>query len=377
MSLFVRILVGAIASVWLTAPEASHAFELSHTAQAIRGVDPDSGIVFRSVKFAERVVADVSVGAKQIHAEIDYQKYHLIVRSVAKADGARVALATGDIVAFQKLLAVLPGKIGVEDRNADALSSLVNLVASAPVGATIDLRVSGLTWTPLCSSVGKSGMASFKLRDGSHRDIVRVGPICYAPPALGRCGAGSGPDTAIGLVQRFTQQCLDHDQCCVKTGNRIIGGANVCGNSGTECIPEFTAAAPGFFFAPDCGATAGSWWDTTGATWVLTGGESSGLSRDVTGKVYPPVCRPFSVFGRRSGRTLSLTARNTSNDPRCVREVTVSANYNDCDRASGTFSNSFGSLPWSWTRMSPAPASASAAGLFGGASNDDSWRARR
>ncbi len=85
---------------------------------------------------------------------------------------------------------------------------------------------------------------------------VEVGPcLDKSNDCMGRCGAGckgtlrNTPQNST-LVQRFTQQCLDHDLCTRETGE-ILG----------PCANEFSAAIDSFLFAPDCNAArlSGPW----------------------------------------------------------------------------------------------------------------------
>ncbi len=365
--------IARLCLAFMTIALPARALELSHNASQISGADARTGVSFQSTLASpSHVSADLFVGAKQIHAEIDYASDSLGVWSLTKANGAPAALAPQDIAAVQQLRFFLPARIGATELHADALASLVNLVASAPAGVTIKIATVSLSYTSICPLIGSSDIASYRLPSGMQRASVTVGPACYVAPALGRCGAAGGPDPGIGLAQRFTQQCLDHDQCCVATGDRYVDGADVCGKAGTdECIPEFIQAAPGFFFAPDCGVTTGTWTDDAGAVWSLTGGGPGiGENPAISGTVTPPGCAPYSVSGLRNGVSLYLFAANGAKDG-CAAWVEVKASFSNCNAASGTSLNSNGqSAAWSWTesrrRMTPASLAQRAASPWSG-----------
>jgi hypothetical protein len=332
--------------------------QITKSPLEMRGLDTSSGIEFNAVLATrDLVIIDTYLGTKQVHAEIDYGRRHLVIRSISRADGKIAKLTADDITAFQKLLIVLPPVANAETRLGDALTSLVNLVGVAPGENEIDLQIQSAahTYTSICGSIGQTEIASYKLsrKDGGPQNIpVTVGPICYVPPALGRCGAGGGPDPGIGLVQRFTQQCLNHDQCCAATRDRFRGPANICGNSGSECVPEFTKAAPGFFFAPDCGTTAGTWTDSYSAQYTLTGGDSSGSDNSFSGTVNTNTCGTWNVQGTRTGTNIVFTATNPAPGGSCGQSYTYTGVYTDCNAANGTWTNSPAGFSgaWSWSR---------------------------
>lgn len=343
--------------------------EVAETPAQISGTDSRTGVVFRSQLVSpERVAIAVIIGAKQIRGDIDYELQRIRIHSYGSN------LAVSEILAFQNLLERLPQKISTETRHGDALTSFVNLMASAPVGRALDLDASakalgGPGFTAMCGQIGEEAVATYRLQSGVQHTPVTVGPICFGPPGLGRCGAGAGPDRPThidGLRQRFTQECLNHDQCCYATNDRYVRifgiktPVNVCGNSGSECVPEFEAAATGFFFAPDCGRTTGDWLDNFGNTYSLSGGNSSGNARPFTGSTNTGVCGVWSVTGTRTGTSISFTADNPSPADGCGTFFSYTGTYGDCGAASGTWINSFGNGgSWSWNRTSVVGAGSS------------------
>ncbi len=177
-----------------------------------------------------------------------------------------------------------------------------------------------------------------------------VGPACYVPPATGRCGSLGGPDFPIGWVQRFTQECLNHDQCC----NFTMISPPIFGR---DCEDTFITAIPGFFLAPDCGTTAGDWNGGDTGTCVLTGGDSRGDPQTFTGTVNTGnvFCPIWNVLGTRTGRDITMTITNPSGGGGvCAASANLSGIYNNCNTASGTWTNSLGQKgEWSWKRVDP------------------------
>lgn len=220
-------------------------------------------------------------------------------------------------------------------------------MASAPAGIAID-ATSG-SFTSICPQIGGPGLATYKLGifGKIHHDEVTVGPVCYQNPALGRCGKGAGPDPGIGRVQRFTQECLNHDVCCDATGN----SPPVCG---LDCLPAFEAAISGFFNAPDCGTTAGDWTDSQYFIYVLSGSDSretppQPFTGTVANNTYSGT---WNVVGTRTGTQTVFTASNPCpGGGECVASFTYTGTYNNCNTAKGTWTDSFGkSGMWSWNR---------------------------
>ncbi|MGH6857932.1 MAG: hypothetical protein ACRECP_09940 [Methylocella sp.] len=346
---------------------AASTLELKETSQEISGKDSESGVAFHASRLAgDRVVVDFYFGMKRIHADIDYAHHIDIIRSVYRANGLPAALSRQDILAFQKLLGSRFSprpKIQTSDRLRDALGSLINLIASAPEGYTLNFpkgRVTNESFKSICPEIGHIGEASFILGKKFYYKTVLVGPICYKDPALGRCGRGGGPDFIIGWVQRFTQECLNHDECCEVSGK----SPPVCG---MECAAAFDAAEDGFLHAPDCGDTGGNWADSNGFTYALGDANSSGDPIPFGGvlNATSPFCpSEWDVAGTRTGKQISFTATNPSPPTRfCAASYTVTGTYaplvgtnpspsnNGCNTAAGKWSNSAGgSGNWNWTR---------------------------
>ncbi|MGH6837752.1 MAG: hypothetical protein ACREDT_02935 [Methylocella sp.] len=346
---------------------AAPAFELKETSQEISGKDSDTGVAFHASLVAkDRVVIDLYFGTKRIHADIDYARGGRdIIRSVYQASGLPAALSRQDILACRKLGVSLTPKINSYSRHGDALTSLLNLISSAPEGYTLNFpkgRVTNEGFKSICPEIGHIGEASFTLGKNFYYKSVLVGPVCYKDPALGRCGRGGGPDFLIGWVQRFTQECLNHDECCEVSGKP----PPICG-----CAAAFDAAEDGFFKAPDCGTTAGTWTDDFGQgdKWVITAGDSGGNPpQDFTGTVN--ACGTYSVGGTRNGPNISFSAqyeigRHRPTKPRgreaqdaspwgpggCAGSVTFTGIFDDCKTAGGTWTDGFGgSGNWHWKR---------------------------
>lgn len=302
-----------------------------------------------------------SGAAVVVTAEIDYRQQTVQVRSTTGSQGRPAPITVSDLARFQRLLALSASHVDGSTRLGGAFFSLMNLLSTAPPGRPLRIGAPGDTPRPqaatsLCGQIGGGGVATFLLGGTTISDPVTIGPACFAPPALGRCGAADGPDTGIGNVQRFTQECLNHDQCCAATGNRLEKRfgfrVNVCGRTDGECEPEFSAAANSFFFAPDCGAVAGQWTDLFGATYRLAGGGASGTATAFAGTVRTANCGLWDVTGTQTGQAITLTATNPAGAiDSCAASFTLTGRNSTCDAGGGTFTNSDGGFgSWTWTR---------------------------
>jgi hypothetical protein len=296
-----------------------------------------------------------------IRAEIDYRQQVVKIRSDSGTEGKPVSITVTDLARFQRLLALSAGKIEESTRLGEAYFSLLNVLSVAPPGRPLNIgsnerQPQTQAVTSICGQVGGAGTGTYVLGGVTVSDPVTVGPACFAPPALGRCGAAAGPDTGIGSVQRFTQECLNHDQCCVATGDRFERRfgfrVNVCGRTDGECEPEFSAATNGFFFAPDCGAVAGNWTDGFGYTYTFTGGGSAGAAKPFSGSANTGSCGIWNVAGTQTGQALTFTATNpTGGSSDCAASYTYTGTNSTCSAGSGTWTNSAGfSGSWTWSR---------------------------
>jgi hypothetical protein len=117
---------------------AASTIQLTQTDQEISGTDSETGVAFRSSLLpGDHVIVDFYIGTKRIHADIDYARHRDRLRTVSQGSEIPVALSVQDILAFQKLRDSLPPII-TSARHADALTSLINLMADAPPGIVFD-----------------------------------------------------------------------------------------------------------------------------------------------------------------------------------------------------------------------------------------------
>jgi hypothetical protein len=353
-----------VLSVATTSPAIAQLTFKTNSAQAITGEDKDLNIRFAAVQTKpDWVQVNVYLGQdKQVKAELDYARKTVTLSSFSTLTQQLIPLRAPDILTVRKLLRSLAPNMTSTSPVGDALTSLLNVLSSAPNGVVLNLNVpkpdaiAQQQFTSACSIVGADTTATYTLNDIVFTPIVTVGPQCFADPAFGRCGADAGPDPVVGLLQRFTQECLNHDQCCAATQSRPVGAANVCGNSGTQCIPEFFAAAPGFFFAPDCGTTAGQWLDNLGNTYALRGGASIGVPIPFAGTVNTPSCGVWPVRGIRAGTSITFTGTNPQGQgvpaPTCAAAFTYTGVTTDCNVGDGTWVDTSGNRGlWNWTRQ--------------------------
>ena len=99
--------------------------------------------------------------------------------------------------------------------------------------ASLEPGQAGRSYRSICRYIGKRRTAYFTVQGKKRRKRLRVGRKssgCY-----GRCG-----QQCSGL-QRYTQECLNHDACAYDQGENL-----------GECSQEFWNASDGFFGAPEC-----------------------------------------------------------------------------------------------------------------------------
>lgn len=294
-----------------------------------------------------KIVITFTKSKKTIVSQIDYLNKNLKIDSFLKDNGP-AAVTKGDIILIKML-----GKKFHEDeianpKLADALSNLLGFLSEAPPNIVIKINtskagsvqkqdllnsdISALAIDSLCDEEGKSVTASYTVRRKPLRETVEVGP-CYdeANECLGRCGPGCDAPPAT-RVQRFTQDCLDHDVCTQNTG-QIFG----------VCTDEWIAAADDFFFAPDCGNMTGQWTEESGNNllWDITEDSFTGL---ITGSA-DNSCT-LDVTGAHTGADSTLNAINAE----CSAEFTYTGTASTCNTINGSWQSPTDSGPYTLTR---------------------------
>jgi hypothetical protein len=231
----------------------AHAVEVVvHSGETLTGRDRQGGLEFSAVMRDPDVVqVEIHRPGKQFIAHIDYGRQTLALTSLAPETGAAVPIMPADSAVFTRALRALALD---RSRVADALVSTLTWLADHPPQAVVDLHTGRPTkpglalqdYTSLCDSIGQTVIARYTVDGEVHEEPVMVGP-CGANDCLGRCGAGclANPGNPAE-VNRYTQECLNHDVC-----NRETNPWDVLGLF-PPCRDEFEAATEGYFFAPDC-----------------------------------------------------------------------------------------------------------------------------
>jgi hypothetical protein len=312
-------------------------------AQKISGSDPKLGATYSAEQTGNVVAVSLTVNGKEIQAKIDYATHRLHVHSKSIGSGEATALDQADINAFETLLrSRKPDQSQLDDAITSTLNFLSNYHAGDVVNIDINTdmpsitpRAAATTITPICSQINSSITGTYTVGGVSYTQTATCGP-CGSGECVGRCGPGcSVPPSPF--VQRFTQECFNHDLCHGATG-QILG----------PCADEWVKAAPGFFFGTDCANMGGTWLDVFDYEWTLT--ETSGT---ITGSVSVGACGTWSVSGTRDGFGLTLTATNPSGgDQNCCSAFTYTG-AEKCNTASGNWTNPCTlSGNWSMTRES-------------------------
>jgi hypothetical protein len=275
------------------------------------------------------VVTFVIQKSTEIRAEIDYARKEVKVRASAQYSSRPASLSSSNRIALTHLTE--SALWGLGSRTEDALASTLNFLDSIPPGTTVDfasVRVRGKrldekSYPSLCGITGSTISGSYTVRGQTYTESGQLGP-CYSKPneCLGRCGAGctGAPGNSI---QRFTQDCFNHDLCTRATGG-VFG----------ECYDEFRAATDDFFFAQDCGAVQGHWTDSYNFKWNLLDFGS------LSGKVQTTTCLNWFVTGSHNGAEIGLSASNPNGATAdCCSTFTYTGMAIDCNSASGTWIN--------------------------------------
>lgn len=219
--------------------------------RAIVGRSPDLGVSFSSVLEDEDfVVADIQLrDEKQLVVKFNYTEKSLDMQFISMETGELVELTEEDLSALHTLnvalLQCLQPKM--HGRDVDVLLSTLGLFEGYPPGELLNVSEQG--WTSLCDKIGEEITGTYTIWIFPITKKKTVGP-CASDGCMGRCGAGCGwnPFGNPAYVQRFTQECFNHDLCTRATGNPF-----------GQCMDEWILAAPGYLGAPDCNEIRGDW----------------------------------------------------------------------------------------------------------------------
>jgi hypothetical protein len=223
-----------------------------HSSEALMGRDQQEGLAFSAVVRDDEVVL-VEIHRPETHylARIDYARETLALKSLAPETGAAAPITSADIAAFTRVLRSLTLD---RSRVAEALISTLTWLADHPPNVVVDLQTRRLpkkhlapqAYTSLCASIGQAVLAQYTI-DGEVQEELAMLGACAGNECLGRCGTGCASNLGNPAeVQRYTQECLNHDAC-----NRATNAWDPLGLY-PPCSDEFAAAVEGYFFAPDC-----------------------------------------------------------------------------------------------------------------------------
>ena len=241
-----------------------------NSREAIVGRVPDLEIDLSSVALnPDSVRVEIQLHGKQVVAHINYKEAYVQIQSISLDNKIPVEINKEDI---EKVKLLLESLSLTPSRVADALVSTLNLLSEAPPGLILNIDSKQQkavepsqpqqiqpqqAFTSLCNRIGQRVTATYDINFIVVTITIRTGVVvgpCASGGCLGRCGSGcdSTPGSPPAAVQRFTQQCLNHDVCTREVGLDPIGAL-------PPCLNEFVAATPGFFFAPDCAALTGDY----------------------------------------------------------------------------------------------------------------------
>ena len=239
---------------------------------------------------------------------------------------------------------------GDDDKAARVFTGALTWAGMSEPGKVIDLEEPGVSYHSICDWIGYQRRVVYDDDQGNgYLNIVTIGPCGEGyggagSECMGRCGPGCEADGySPEYVQRFTDECAEHDQC-----------ARVLGQIWGPCADEWRAAAPGFVAAPDCNNLSGQFVTYTGtsAIYHLTErGSPIGVTK-ITGTFKDRGyynCGVYKVDGARLGWNASLTMTQANPPNSCCKEFTqvldggVSAqNGLHCNVAYGEYSGCFG-----------------------------------
>lgn len=300
----------------------------------VSGRDRELGVqlLARSVSPQVTQVVVSFPGEKKVEVVIDRAAGSLSMKSFWASNGEIAKLDIYDIMTAYFLTEGMGQP--ASDLEETILSTL-NMLSDARAGIALSnvvrlesAKVSdNKSITSLCGRAGAQVDATYDTKQGSITEKILMGP-CYnqGNDCLGRCGLGCGVPGSK-LVQQFTQDCLNHDVCRLRTG----------ANTQPPCDDEFFAASDDFFAASDCGSFNGKWRDEHQLLWKV--------SQDRLGSIVGSVetgakCGRYTVRGQHlDSRITNLTAVRLFPPAGCCRSFTYKGNYSGCGRVKGTWTN--------------------------------------
>jgi hypothetical protein len=330
------------------------------SAIEVSGKDAQLGVTFHArrdrwnVRNAadEVYLVDIDVaGVKRLSARLNYSSQSLSIKFRYIASGNPVRIGSQDIKTFRRLDQAMPQLNG---RAGDALLALISYIAEAPANATINISAgpapaqSG-SWTSLCGQVGTRQSATY---DKFSNTVVVKKPRlsqCYeqATACFGRCGKGCNR-LQPARMQRFTQDCFNHDLC-----------VRDLGDDAPACADEFYAAADDFFYATDCGSMAGfgAWTDAFANQYRLK--NAAGTS--FTGTLTTPACGNYDLQGSRPGGSkFTLSSSQSLPPPGCCSSAAWTGALTSCSSATFDLTDCQGNTTFDVQMTRGAPAASTA-----------------
>ncbi len=327
------------------------ALELTrHSEYEVSGIDKELQVKFRSWRDRsdpKRYRTDISsdddayvvnvdlFNSRRLTLRVNYSASAMTIKFHHIGLVSPIPLTSRDVAIFTKLLNRLPP---VESRAEEALAALLEWVSAASPGMILDIntgqrssRTSGLQ--SLCSVVGTNIQAAFDTRAGNIVSRPTRVSQCYeeTTECLGKCGEGCGGFLGVpGRVQRFTQDCLNHD-FCVRTQGSLID---------RNCNNEFLAAADDFLLAPNCAdvGSGGTWGDEDGRIYRFRPEAQNGVfGGSIVGAFN---CGVYGVSGRHGkDGNLIFTANIRTPKVNCCPSYTVTGQLTSCSEFLGTYEN--------------------------------------
>ena len=245
---------------------------------------------------------------------------------------SNIALTQEDLDAFEALAKALP-----EDRTLanEALLTFLGTLLARGTGPGDDEPIviesdgTDEAWTTRCKQINKVVLVQWDEDEKQYNKLQTVGP-CGKEGCFGRCGNGCGAPPP-GQIQRFTQECIDHDGCTRHSG-KIFG----------PCLDEWKKAALGFNFAPDCEVMSAEWADDWNEFWDITEFNQFFLYGEIDTDLSGNKCGIYKFTGSRNQFDVEFRAERV--DPwvwHCCQHFGMKGT-SYCNEGSGTFSNPCG-----------------------------------